>query len=177
VKKLSSDSRRALLALVTPRNERQLVAVVSAAMWAASTVTIEALSFVHGLAPSNPNPWRLGLGIPSALFVATILVVAPRLTPRALQRAQIFVWGLAMAVLLFITPATFAVLINLFVVALVVAYQASRRAAFLQLLASAGFALHPLHGSTVDELVRRADDALMAVKRDGKHAVRVSAAG
>ena len=39
--------------------------------------------------------------------------------------------------------------------------------------ASAGFALHPLHGETLDDLVRTADDALMAVKGSGKGTARV----
>lgn len=39
--------------------------------------------------------------------------------------------------------------------------------------ASAGFALHPLHGDSLDELVRTADDALMAVKGSEKGTARV----
>lgn len=39
--------------------------------------------------------------------------------------------------------------------------------------ASAGFALHPLHGDSLDELVRTADDALMAVKGSDKGTARV----
>lgn len=39
--------------------------------------------------------------------------------------------------------------------------------------ASAGFALHPLHGDSLDELVRTADDALMAVKGSAKGTARV----
>ncbi|MGH2906404.1 MAG: GGDEF domain-containing protein [Solirubrobacterales bacterium] len=40
--------------------------------------------------------------------------------------------------------------------------------------ASAGFALCPLHGTTLDALVRNADEALMNVKSDGKGSARVS---
>jgi diguanylate cyclase (GGDEF)-like protein len=40
--------------------------------------------------------------------------------------------------------------------------------------ASAGFALCPLHGDTLDELVRSADDALMTVKNSQKGTARVS---
>ncbi len=39
--------------------------------------------------------------------------------------------------------------------------------------ASAGFALHPLHGETLDDLMRTADDALMAVKSTAKGTARV----
>lgn len=39
--------------------------------------------------------------------------------------------------------------------------------------ASAGFALHPLHGDSLDQLVRTADDALMAVKGSDKGTARV----
>lgn len=40
--------------------------------------------------------------------------------------------------------------------------------------ASAGFALHPLHGETLDELAFTADNALMAVKATGKGSARVA---
>jgi diguanylate cyclase (GGDEF)-like protein len=40
--------------------------------------------------------------------------------------------------------------------------------------ASAGFALHPLHGDSLDELVFTADGALMAVKASGKGSARVA---
>lgn len=40
--------------------------------------------------------------------------------------------------------------------------------------ASAGFALHPLHGQTLDELAFTADSALMAVKASGKGSARVA---
>jgi GGDEF domain-containing protein len=40
--------------------------------------------------------------------------------------------------------------------------------------ASAGFALHPLHGDTIDELAFTADSALMAVKASGKGSARVA---
>ncbi len=40
--------------------------------------------------------------------------------------------------------------------------------------ASAGFALHPLHGETLDELVFTADNALMNVKATGKGTARVA---
>ncbi|MBJ7458657.1 MAG: GGDEF domain-containing protein [Thermoleophilaceae bacterium] len=40
--------------------------------------------------------------------------------------------------------------------------------------ASAGFALHPLHGETVDQLTFTADSALMAVKASGKGSARVA---
>jgi diguanylate cyclase (GGDEF)-like protein len=40
--------------------------------------------------------------------------------------------------------------------------------------ASAGFALHPLHGETLDGLVFTADSALMAVKASGKGSARVA---
>lgn len=40
--------------------------------------------------------------------------------------------------------------------------------------ASAGFALRPLHGETLDELVFTADSALMAVKASGKGGTRVA---
>lgn len=40
--------------------------------------------------------------------------------------------------------------------------------------ASAGFALHPLHGDSLDELVFTADHALMAVKASGKGSARVA---
>ncbi|MFT4050136.1 MAG: GGDEF domain-containing protein [Solirubrobacterales bacterium] len=40
--------------------------------------------------------------------------------------------------------------------------------------ASAGFALHPLHGDSLDELVFTADSALMAVKASGKGSARVA---
>lgn len=40
--------------------------------------------------------------------------------------------------------------------------------------ASAGFALHPLHGNSLDQLVFTADSALMAVKASGKGSARVA---
>jgi diguanylate cyclase (GGDEF)-like protein len=40
--------------------------------------------------------------------------------------------------------------------------------------ASAGFALHPLHGETLDQLAFTADSALMAVKASGKGSARVA---
>jgi diguanylate cyclase (GGDEF)-like protein len=40
--------------------------------------------------------------------------------------------------------------------------------------ASAGFALYPLHGTTLDQLVFTADGALMAVKASGKGSARVA---
>ncbi|MBJ7354608.1 MAG: GGDEF domain-containing protein [Thermoleophilaceae bacterium] len=40
--------------------------------------------------------------------------------------------------------------------------------------ASAGFALHPLHGKTIDQLMFTADTALMAVKASGKGSARVA---
>lgn len=40
--------------------------------------------------------------------------------------------------------------------------------------ASAGFALHPLHGETIDQLMFTADTALMAVKASGKGSARVA---
>jgi len=40
--------------------------------------------------------------------------------------------------------------------------------------ASAGFALYPLHGKTLDELAFTADSALMAVKASGKGSARVA---
>ncbi|MBJ7355617.1 MAG: GGDEF domain-containing protein [Thermoleophilaceae bacterium] len=40
--------------------------------------------------------------------------------------------------------------------------------------ASAGFALHPLHGETLDQLTFTADSALMAVKASGKGSARVA---
>ncbi|MGK2878384.1 MAG: GGDEF domain-containing protein [Solirubrobacterales bacterium] len=40
--------------------------------------------------------------------------------------------------------------------------------------ASAGFALHPLHGKTIDQLMFTADSALMAVKASGKGSARVA---
>jgi diguanylate cyclase (GGDEF)-like protein len=40
--------------------------------------------------------------------------------------------------------------------------------------ASAGFALHPLHGQTLDQLAFTADSALMAVKASGKGSARVA---
>ena len=38
--------------------------------------------------------------------------------------------------------------------------------------ASAGYALYPEHGATIDELICSADDSLMQVKESGKNAVR-----
>jgi diguanylate cyclase (GGDEF)-like protein len=40
--------------------------------------------------------------------------------------------------------------------------------------ASAGYALYPAQGSTIDELIARADDSLMQVKEGGKNAVQAS---
>jgi diguanylate cyclase (GGDEF)-like protein len=50
----------------------------------------------------------------------------------------------------------------------------NRDGALAAVTASAGFALCPLHGDTLDDLVRSADEALMTVKTDGKGAARVS---
>lgn len=46
--------------------------------------------------------------------------------------------------------------------------------AYRAVTASAGFALSPEHGSTLDELMRRADTALMQVKTQGKGSARMS---
>lgn len=44
----------------------------------------------------------------------------------------------------------------------------------IHVTASAGFALYPLQGTTLDELMQAADDALMSMKREGKGGARVS---
>jgi len=147
VQRLFRHFCRALPAPALPRSERELVVIVAAVTWGVSTLAIEALSLVHGLAPAHPNAWRFGLGIPAVLWIATILRVGPRLGPRAMQRGHIVVWASAlvvMEVLLFITPATFAVLTDVFVVALAVAYQANRRDAVVQMLALTAVSVTPL---------------------------------
>ena len=53
------------------------------------------------------------------------------------------------------------------------AVAANRTARESLVSASAGFALSPLHGTTIDELVHTADDALMSVKESGKGTARV----
>lgn len=61
-----------------------------------------------------------------------------------------------------------------FVSAVAIASEPIARKSGIQVTASAGFALCPLHGTTMDDLMRAADDALMSVKRDGKSGARVS---
>lgn len=61
-----------------------------------------------------------------------------------------------------------------FVGAVVECTSEKREGALASVSASAGFALCPLHGDTLDELMRSADDALMTVKTDAKGTARVS---
>lgn len=61
-----------------------------------------------------------------------------------------------------------------FVAAVAIATERTARETGIHVTASAGFALYPLHGSSLDELIRSADEALMAVKREGKAGTRVS---
>ena len=61
-----------------------------------------------------------------------------------------------------------------FVAAVAIASEPLARTDSVRVTASAGFALYPLHGASLDELMRAADDALMSVKRDGKAGARVS---
>lgn len=61
-----------------------------------------------------------------------------------------------------------------FVSAVAIASEPVAHKTGVHVTASAGFSLYPLHGSTLDELMQSAADALMAVKRDGKAGTRVS---
>lgn len=61
-----------------------------------------------------------------------------------------------------------------FVAAVAIATEQTARQTGIHVTASAGFALYPLHGSSLDELIHSADEALMAVKRTGKAGTRVS---
>lgn len=61
-----------------------------------------------------------------------------------------------------------------FVAAVAIATEPHARQSGVHVTASAGFALYPLHGSSLDELIQSADEALMAVKRSGKAGTRVS---
>ena len=130
------------------RSERELVVLITGLTWAAATVAIETLSYVHGLSPSHPNAWRFGLGIPSALFIVAILVYGPRLGPRGTARANVLVSALGIGMLvtvLAITPATFAVLVALLLPALAAAYFFDARGVLIVLVALTVAALAPLY--------------------------------
>ena len=115
--------------------------------WFAGLVVVEALSYVHGLAPADPNLPRFGLGIPVLILIGTIFLLGPKLSRRGLERGKVVVLGAAFAitfVLLLITPATFAVLFEFFLVALAVAYHLRPRMVVIVSVVLAAAALAPL---------------------------------
>ena len=140
-------SVRTLLAAHAPRSERALLVLIGGGFWMASGLSIEALSFVPGLAPSHAMAWRFGLGLPSVVIVIAIFRLGPRLSPRGFRRGEFLVGTLVLAVnliVLSITPATFAVLVNLTSIVLAFSYGLRPHAVLLGVVAVTALALTPL---------------------------------
>ncbi|MBI4897757.1 MAG: GGDEF domain-containing protein [Actinobacteria bacterium] len=99
-----------------PRSERDLRVFTACVLWVVATVTMEAASFVPDVAPSHVNAWRLGLGAPAFAFAALHVTVIKRLSDRAQDR-WLLISALAMvsvnAALMQVTPAIWAVEVNM----------------------------------------------------------------
>jgi diguanylate cyclase (GGDEF)-like protein len=99
-----------------PRSARWLVILIPGMFWAGALMVIEALSFVPGLAPPDPNSWRVGLGIPAVIVLAVLLAFGRRASERRFQQWQLVMWILSALVnftILMLTPARTAVLVDL----------------------------------------------------------------
>lgn len=109
------DSYRSLMRRM-PRSEHDLRAFTACALWVVATVTMELASLVSSVTPSHANAWRLGLGVPAFAFAALHITVIKRLGDRAQDRwllASALAMIAANAALLQVTPAIWAVEMNM----------------------------------------------------------------
>jgi diguanylate cyclase (GGDEF)-like protein/PAS domain S-box-containing protein len=135
----------------TAADARLAVTVIPTFFWGLATLTIEILSFAPTLAPPDPWAWRLGLGIPAAFVFAWLLwLVRSRhsVGERTLQFGLLTVWSLSALVnfiVLMITPATQAVLMDLVLTSLAAGLYFLPRVVVGQMLTLAAIAAAPLY--------------------------------
>ncbi len=126
--------------------ERELAILTFGGGWLLITLVIEALSYLRGLAPPDPNLYRFGLGIPALLLVAAMIVVGPRLDePRLARGFEVVLFAsLVMGwVIMLITPATYAVFFQLCTTLTATAFFADRRWVMTMAVGLTGVALLP----------------------------------
>ncbi len=137
----------AVLKRFIPSNERRLMAYTGAALWAMTTISIVGVSFIDALAPDNVNFWRVYMGIPAMGMAVVLAVVGPRLSEAWFRPLWMFAVMLAIPVnviLLQITPATWAILINLWAMIIFVGYFATARTLVVFMILATATALTPV---------------------------------
>lgn len=98
-----------------PGSEQDLRLFTAALLWMSTTLTVEAASFVPVLAPENVNFWRLSMGIPAMLWAVTHLTLAKRWSVPAQDRflaISVALGAPVNMVLMNITNATWAIVMN-----------------------------------------------------------------
>lgn len=106
----------ARLADRAPKTDRELRLFTAFLLWFAPTLTIIAASFFDALSPDNINMWRLTLGVPAAVIAFAHVLVLPRLEEHVQDRLLVLsatCGGLVNVPLLAITPALWAIEMNL----------------------------------------------------------------
>lgn len=130
-----------------PISERFLKIVGGVGMIAAMTVIIMSISFIPDVAPDDVNFWRVALAVPGVLIATALAVVGPRLNYGAFQLSiELMLLPLLALnfILIQITPATIAVLFNMFGTFIYAGYFFRRTALGVTLLLGTAVALTTL---------------------------------
>jgi diguanylate cyclase (GGDEF)-like protein len=130
-----------------PEDQRDLTRYTGFALYVATTSVIVGASLIHGLAPENVNFWRLVLGGPAILIGLTILTLGPKLSDRGFYNMTILflIPGfLVHGVLMQLTPATLAILVNLLVSVMFAGYFMNRRELIPFMILGTAVAVSPL---------------------------------
>lgn len=110
---------------VLPSDFRELTYHAVFALWIATTIVIQAASYVPGLVPDDAMFWRVVLGGSAIAVVLGALLLGPRLSDKAFHRAvsvSVVLSFAVNAVIIQITPATLAILTNTLVTVMFVGY-------------------------------------------------------
>lgn len=121
--------------------------LTGASLWFVTTFVIVAASFFDELSPENVNFWRIYMGIPALLAGVSILVIAARVDKRwfyPIAFTLMMPGFLVNAILIQITPATAAILLNMLVTVIYAGYFMRIRELSIALVAATIVALSPI---------------------------------